>query len=184
MIGIPKKMINRSATFIRAVSDVQRELRQLGLWDEYLAVVEVKQVTFSPSMALGYQWYGSTGDIIIPKCSFGKLQQYFGSLNGSAMTSIRDVLRHEYAHAYADTHRATMRTPAFKNAFQTPHKINAVWSWEYDPEIFVSEYAATNSGEDFAETFMIYVKHKGVLPYKYQYPAIEAKFDFVASLVQ
>ncbi len=48
----------------------------------------------------------------------------------------------------------------------------------------MSEYAATAPAEDFAEVFMLYVKHSGVLPARNDTPAIRRKWRFVGQLVR
>jgi len=47
---------------------------------------------------------------------------------------------------------------------------------------FVSTYAATQPAEDFAETFMHFVRLKGALPRKWKTPAIRPNWTFVKGL--
>lgn len=53
---------------------------------------------------------------------------------------------------------------------------------ELDPYFHVTEYAATAPGEDFAEVFWKYLKHKGKLPRHHDTPAIRRKWRFVEEL--
>ena len=54
--------------------------------------------------------------------------------------------------------------------------------WE---ERYVSEYAMRDTREDFAETFMLFLKHKGKLPAKFATkPAIKKKWAAVAEIVK
>jgi len=55
-------------------------------------------------------------------------------------------------------------------------------SSEYDDDDFVTYYASDNAGEDFSETFMCYVKHKGKLPNGFNTPVIQKKWAFVKYL--
>jgi hypothetical protein len=142
----------------RALSRVQNELSRHGFFDERLAEVEVFLVPLALG-AYGWQWYGTTGEIDIPAISLAKLHDH---LVGTYF-SLADVLRHEYGHALADTHRGLFRSRQFRDAFHASHD-DARTAFEYDPYFHVSDYAATNASEDFAETFMLYLRHSGRLP--------------------
>ena len=160
----------------RANYKVCRELQAHGYWDEKLAAVQVRLgVIGSP---YGWQDYGGSGDIVIPAVSFSKI----GDLFKRRYTSLVDVLRHEYGHAVADTHRRLMhrRSLGFEKAFWAPHSDETIV--QYDPEIHVSEYAATNAAEDFSETFMRYLKHNGRLPTRFNTRFIRAKWRFIRRL--
>ena len=50
---------------------------------------------------------------------------------------------------------------------------------------YVSEYATSATQEDFAETFMLFVKHKGKIPARFaKKPAIRKKWKSVAEIVK
>ena len=50
---------------------------------------------------------------------------------------------------------------------------------------YVSEYATSATQEDFAEIFMLFVKHKGKIPAKFvKKPAIRKKWKAVAEIVK
>lgn len=53
---------------------------------------------------------------------------------------------------------------------------------DYDPEHHVSEYAATNPMEDFAENFQLYLKHRGILPPVHQTGPIRERWKFIKGL--
>ena len=88
----------------RAVGRVTTELDQHGLWDEALESVDVYQIPIGD--AYGYQAYGGSKDILIPAVSWCRLMDWLGN----RYTSLADVLRHEYGHALADTHRGFFRS--------------------------------------------------------------------------
>ena len=46
----------------------------------------------------------------------------------------------------------------------------------------VTPYAATSTGEDFAEVFWLYLKHKGQLPRRIDTAPIRRKWKFVEEL--
>ena len=55
-------------------------------------------------------------------------------------------------------------------------------NWEFD---FVTQYATDSTREDFAETFMLFVKHKGKLPAPFKgKPVIVKKWKAVAEIVK
>lgn len=99
-----------------------------------------------------------------------------------------DVLRHEFGHALATLYPQALSTGGlFKRAFggiysPQPAKKRGVVDWE---ERYVSEYAMRDTREDFAETFMLFLKHKGKLPKKFaNKPAIAKKWAAVAEIVK
>lgn len=158
----------------QANSAVTRELAALGFFDSHVQAVDTYLVQFG--FAHGWQWYGSTGDISIPRVSLSRLSEIWKG----RYTSLRDVLRHEFAHAIADTHRGLFRSSCFSEAFGAAHHWD--FEWEHDPEHHVSVYAATAPAEDFAETFMLYIRHKGVLPTRHETEPIKRKWRFIRRL--
>jgi hypothetical protein len=159
----------------RAVSDVQGELERHGFFDQKLAAIDVYLSWFG--YAYGWCWYGTSGNIHIPAISLGKM---FEQVWGVSRTSLRDVIRHEYGHALAHTHRGLVCSVPFKRAFGSHHDADV--RWDYDPQRHVSEYAATSLSEDFAETFMLYLKYDGELPERFNTWRIRRKWRFIRDL--
>jgi hypothetical protein len=159
----------------RALAKVNGELERHGVWDERLQKTAVYLVWFG--RAFGWQHYGGSGEICIPAVSFNKLNDFF---QGS-YTALADVLRHEYGHALADTHRGLFRSRQFSSVFGGSHDNDRIL-FSYDPESHVTEYASINASEDFAEVFMLYLRHRGNLPTRFQKPALEAKWGFVTNV--
>lgn len=174
-------MILRRQSLHRAVAQVRREMRALSLWQDHLAQVQIRHGWFA--VALGYQWYGDrsddrvAGDVVIPRFS---LTRVWERISGQKRTSLVDLVRHELAHAFADLHGGWFRSKVFSKAFGRPH--DAVAPVNYHPEEHLSAYAATSPCEDFAETFMTFVRHRGVLPKRFDTEAIRRKWDFVNDL--
>jgi hypothetical protein len=159
----------------RAVSDVQGELQQHGFFNERLARIDVYLSWVG--YAYGWCWYGSTGNIHIPAVSLGKM---FERVWGASRTSLRDVLRHEYGHALAHTHKGLFCSVPFKRAFGTHHDADV--KSEYNPDRHVTPYAATSPSEDFAEVFFLYLRHNGELPEKFNTWRIRRKWRFIKDL--
>ena len=172
-----------------AVADTQAELIELGLWGEKSRLhacqvfwCRLPQVTlpkalgfFLPSTSLSFPAFlgYAPGHIYIPKWV---LSRYEGT------HSLRDVIRHEYGHAVAHYYPAMIqRSKRFSETFNG--RYFGGHTFEFDPEDCVSTYAMTSPMEDFAETFMLYVKHKGKKPAKFKSEAITRKWQFVADLV-
>ncbi len=157
-----------------ATCDVGFELGRLGFYNEAVQAVDVYLV--SVGLAYGWHWYGGSGEIHVPRFSWSRISHIFRG----GYTSLRDVLRHEYAHAVADNHRGLIGSPRFGEAFGASHSWD--FSWEYDPDHHISPYAATAPAEDFAETFMVYLRHGGRLPARYDTPLIRRKWTFIRDL--
>jgi hypothetical protein len=166
-----------------AWTKVWRELDVLGFGCPRLETCQVYLGIVST--AYGYQWYGdrpegrACGDIVLPRISLSHWGDYFG---GRPKVSALDILRHEYGHAFADVNRRRIETKRFENAFGWPHEVEYAEGFEYDPEHHVTEYAATTTGEDFAEVFWLYLKHKGRLPRRFDTAPIRRKWKFVGDL--
>lgn len=152
------------------------ELEKFGFYDERMARIEVYLALAGD--AFGWQNYGGDGHIDIPALSLARLS----SLIGYERASLRDVLRHEYAHAVADTHRGLMRSRRFTAAFGRSHGSEV--ASDYDRRAHVTRYAASSPGEDFAEVFMKYLKHRGRIPKRFRHPAIQRKWGFVRALAR
>lgn len=73
--------------------------------------------------------------------------------------TLTDVLRHEFAHAWAWRDKPFFRRRWFKDAFGAGYSAGP-WEQadEFDPASYVSPYATTQAKEDFAETFMLYLR--------------------------
>ncbi|MBL8025955.1 MAG: putative zinc-binding metallopeptidase [Fibrobacteres bacterium] len=160
----------------RALAKVQTQLEKLNFYTEAIAAVDVYLIPVST--AYGYKWDGKRGFICIPRISLSKLKEKFFS--GYPYASLADVVRHEYGHAVADVFSKQVKTKEYKAAFKSTYSSKV--SYDYDPELFVSEYAATSSAEDFCETFMYYVKHMGKIPERFKTPAIKEKWSFIKKL--
>jgi hypothetical protein len=161
----------------RSLSTVIDELNSFGFYDEKLSKVDVFLVPLGA--ALGWQWYGTSGDINIPAVSLSRLLKLFGLFDYS-IGSLRDILRHEWAHAIADNHRGLFHSRVFTEAFYNSH--SSKQKYQYNPFYFVSSYAATNASECFAEDFMYFLKFKGKLPAKFDTPFIRKQWQFIKLL--
>ena len=121
-----------------------------------------------------------TGEINIPSISLSTLRDL---LAARAYVSLRDILRHEYAHAIEHHHSELIHGDDFEDAFGVAHDVHA--EAEFDPNHYVSPYAATCVGqEDYAETFMMFVKFGGVLPPHFNTRTIRRKWRFMARLAK
>lgn len=192
LAGLTKIMILRISDHFRPVSlgelsrswtQVWREIETLGFDSRKLESCQVR-LGFVHT-AYGYQWFGdrsngrACGDIVLPTVSLSQWQQYF---MGGKKESVTDILRHEYGHAFADVNRRRIETKRFEGTFGWAHDVAYDGGFEYDPEYHITEYAAGSTGEDFAETFWKYLKHKGRLPRQHHFKPIIKKWEFLESL--
>lgn len=178
---VPGEMrVLSKARFDKAVSVFRRELRELRLEATKLVLAEIywcpaPQVTMPH--ALGFfvhhsgrvaRWLGyAPGHIFIPALA--------------PSGCLRDVLRHEAGHALAHYYPALIRRSAtfrrvFGGSYDQPDSAGG------DSRDFVSDYATTNPAEDFAETFMFFMKHRGQIPARFR-GRIPAKWTFIRRLV-
>ena len=81
---------------------------------------------------------------------------------------VLDVVRHEFGHALADRFGKLFRGGIFKEAFGASYGEKKVFDGEDWSDEHVSEYASSMTQEDFAETFMLYLKQKGRMPAKFR----------------
>lgn len=176
---LPLSLAELSAAWTK----VWRDLETLGFACPRLATCQV--YLGIASTAYGYQWYGdrpesrACGNIILPRFSLSHWADYFG---GRPKVSAVEILRHEYGHAYADVNRRRIETKRFENAFGWPHEVEYAEGFEYDMDHHVTKYAAATTGEDFAEVFWLYLKHKGKLPRRIDTAPIRRKWKFVGEL--
>jgi hypothetical protein len=158
----------------RELDVVRKELGKAGLYDKAMRQVDVFLVPFDDAME--YRCWNGDGNISIPEVSMRRFRQWFQRES----TSLRDVLRHCYGHAYAETHREAVNADSFQAAFGTPYSIGR--RQRHDPALHVSVYAARDAAEDFAEVFAEYVACCGKLPKSLTTPAIQAKWMFIQAL--
>ena len=163
----------------RAFDAVCRELRALGLMPQggelegvccewHPAEIGSFAVTgYRPSdfATEGYYWNRT---IHLPAWGF-----WFGSADG-----IRNVVRHEFGHALADIRPKLFKGAVFHRAFGAPYGRRGVARFRADwEESCVSEYAASCTGEDWAETFMLFLRNKGRMPARFRgLSDVEAKW--------
>ena len=158
-----------------ALADVRAELDKFGFWNPRLANIDVYLTWFGS--AYGWQHYRTSGVIEITAFSLCRLCE---AIPGSESVPLRDIVRHEYAHAIADGNRGLMRSSQFRRAFGKHHDSDS--PSVYSPDMHVSKYAAEDAGEDFAEVSMCYLKYSGKLPRRLDTPAIRKKWGFVSQL--
>ena len=174
----------------RAYNKVRNELWTLeALWDgSRLDGIGCTYRTIAPIAALaGYMGlYQPETKVIEFPSVYLPIEALWKNLGMKA--NALDVIRHEFGHALADLYpRALSKGGLFRASFggtygPTPAEERGVDGWE---ERYVSEYATSATQEDFAETFMLFMKHKGKIPAQFKgKPAIAKKWKAVAEIVK
>ena len=173
-------------TLNRDLLTVQDELAHAGLWHARSRLLQVE--TFWCALP---QWPPLAWGFFIHRCS--QVSRWLGYQPGhiyipAIVWNRRDlinVLRHEYAHAVAHYYpkliqRSREFTRVFGGRYQrgTPNPGSTV-----DPSSYLSRYAATEPCEDFAETWMFYLRRKGKLPARANLK-IRRKWEFVRSVIE
>lgn len=165
----------------RAFNKVRKELAAMGVLDEGSPLDEVDayndyfDIISGIRRIMGYCY--ENGDIYIPHTFASALVGY--------KRNVVDVLRHEFGHALADRYQKCFKG-VFKEAFGRKYDDKPaeedVDDWS---ETYVSDYATTASREDWAETFELYMKHKGKLPARFaKKPVIRKKWNAVKTIVE
>jgi hypothetical protein len=184
-----KKSIISLKQINSAASVVQDELFKVGLWFEgsKLAETEIYWCALSPlslidangffthcvspmQKILGFE----LGHIYIP--SF-VLSQKIWQKRGS----IRDVIRHEYAHSLAHRYPKLISKSDFKKTFGGDYFSNDPIKME--KKAFISKYARRMPMEDFAETFMVYVWRNGLIPPTIKNVRLIKKWQYLDRLI-
>lgn len=176
----------------RAYNKIRMELWHLGvLWDG--SKLDVVECIYEP-----LQWRGLIGWMgfyeFLHRKGDGKIH-FPAVYNGLDLrlrwidkNSTIDVFRHEFGHALSDRYPGALKKGGvLKTAFGGP--CNDKPAPGTDPEDWegrcVTPYAATKTQEDFAETFMLFMKHKGKIPTRFaKKPAIRKKWKAVAEIVR
>jgi hypothetical protein len=176
----------------RAYNKIRKELWNLGvLWDG--SKLDAVECIYEP-----LQWRGLIGWMgfyEFLKCKGNGNIHFPAVYNGLDLrlrwidkNSTIDVFRHEFGHALSDRYPGALKKGGvFRTAFGGPCDDKPAPGT--DPEDWegrcVTPYAATKTREDFAETFMLFMKHKGKIPAKFaKKPAIRKKWKAVAEIVK
>lgn len=168
-----------------AFNKVRRELFKLGMFTDAMDEVEAEWQQFAVGALLNIEYF--------KRCGLGKpnVMGFCTAENRVCIPefvlgrdcSILDVMRHEFGHACANAYPEIFASEEFKRAFGNKYGDFAAIDAGKWKEFCVSEYAAESTEEDFAETFMYYLKHKGKIPKAYGgNKHIKLKWKFIERL--
>lgn len=177
----------------RAYNKVREELREVGLLVEgrYLDDIccrwhidpaalfdrECARVYDDEVPGL-YSWFGfEPGTIYV--FAAAPLEAY---VRGGTLV---DVVRHEFGHAWAWRDRPFFRRRWFRDTFGANYEA-APWGepGDFHPDEYVSEYATCQAKEDFAETFMVFLRDRRSLSRKHRHrPGLYRKLKAVEAAV-
>jgi hypothetical protein len=171
-----------------ALKSVHKEFSDLGIWNPNVKIYQadvflckIPRLNVAgffmhnagvSDYLLGYE----TGNIYIPSV-------VLNTVFWTNTYSLRDVIRHEYAHALAHYYRRLiMRSAEFKKVFGGNYLHFQPSDMEDDA--YITQYAQSMPMEDFAETFMVYVRRKGVLSKKHTNKKLILKWKFIAKIIK
>jgi hypothetical protein len=190
ILSVRIKNYRKKRQVIATTVSVHKELKALGLLHKNcpLLKVEVRR-QFLPALTnpgffqekssyierlLGYY----KGNIYVsPFCIIDNL--FFWE----STDTLRELIRHEYGHAFAFYYpKLIFNSKEFENVFGGNYDY-------YEPslmeeEAYVSYYAQTEPGEDFAETFSEFLLRQGVLSQSITNPKLIAKWHFVDDVIK
>ncbi len=186
-------MLNRIYTSFEQVTDAYNEVRddliKLGiLWRG--SKLDKVQCLYEPLDLHGFAgWMGfysfKDKNIHFPAVFNGFSLKHFQWFDKNSTT---DTMRHEFGHALADRYPVALKQGGlFREAFggvysDKPAPDIDSDNWEFD---CVTQYATDSTREDFAETFMLFVKYKGKIPAQFKgKPVIVKKWKAVAEIVK
>ncbi len=152
----------------RAFDKVRGELAEIGLLADgvYLDAVDCERAPLPSFDKLGYVYdrdvpqhhrlLGFRGGVIYVPVNARVAPRKEGH-------TLTDVVRHEFGHAWAWLDPRLFRKPWFNETFGARYLDEWASPPAFDPSVFVSQYATTSPAEDFAETFMCYLRYRNSL---------------------
>ena len=170
-----------------AFNKVRKELFSLGIFTKEIDDVEVEWQQLAVGALVNINWllnYGVGSPSVMGYCT-EENRICIPEFGIGRDVSVQDVLRHEFGHVYANLYPKMFVSMNFKKAFGDKYGEEVVYddndNWK---DYCVSPYAASSTQEDFAETFMYYLKHKGKIPSKFKRNrCIVSKWGFLDIMV-
>ncbi|RMH05600.1 MAG: hypothetical protein D6702_00005 [Planctomycetota bacterium] len=158
-----------------ATDDAVRDFRACGLNTASLQECQVVAIPFGSA----YGYCRETGQILIPCVS---LDRIWARITGGQRCTLRDIIRHEMGHALAACHTQLVQNCDFHRAFGAPHDTDRNEEPLFDWDEYLTEYACESPGEDFAETVMVYTRHRGRIDRYRHLRGVARKLAFIATL--
>lgn len=181
VIPLPSSWFRVSEAQLEAAFHVVRcELAELGLLDEgrYLDRIDCSLSALPSLETLGFVYDDGVSWL-------ERLAQFEGGViyipfNAPVTprvlgVTLRDTIRHEFAHAWAWLDRPFVRRAWFRETFGATYDGDWAERPAFDPERFASAYACEAPKEDFAETFMLLLRHRRGLDRFASRPALYRK---------
>jgi hypothetical protein len=83
------------------------------------------------------------------------------------------------AHALAAVHLDVVDGPRFEDVFGAGYDDEWDERPEFDPQLFITDYATKSPAEDFAETVMVYTRHRGQVARYARRDGVMEGFEYV-----
>ena len=170
----------------KAFNKVRNELFKLGFFSDVLDEVECEyqQTALGAFININYIKLAKFPGSVCVSGYFDNENKIFipGFVIGRDCSTL-DTIRHEFGHALAIKNKPLFNSNKFIKAFGGRYGEKAPYQNKNWEEYCVSAYAATSTQEDFAETFMLFLKQKGKMKKKQaQNKYIKAKWKFIESI--
>lgn len=183
------------SAFNRAVTDIQKEFYKLGIWHEQSKLLEtevflcqIPQLTLIKAFGYHLDNVGRKNSIserIATILGYEPGHIYIPAISSNTVIarkwSLREVIRHEYAHSVAFRYPKLVKTKEFIRVFGWSY--DGIKKVEMPDDAYVSEYAKEIPAEDFAKTWSTYLTRKYKPENKRINVKLKMKFEFVAQLL-
>jgi hypothetical protein len=167
--------------------DVFAEYEEHGLMTRGLSKTPIKTVELDLFLGTAFGLYifedsfwnfgFKKGTIYLPRFSF---RMWAMRAQGKRVT-MRDVIRHEMAHALAYRSKNLIRGwRRFEQAFGEHHDYEG--PIDQSRKDCVTDYATTEPAEDFAESVMVYLRYKGDLKRWKKREGLHEKMKLIAAI--
>lgn len=175
----------------QAFKGVQRELREIGIFHGVLDTIELR-VTRVPSWVIAARgWFFDCGVGMLPRFLGWREGVIYLPSNMEYQRDLPQVIRHEFAHAWAWKNPQFFRKPWFRQTFGRAYsgdkwptiKFRCFEASKYFGT-HASAYATTSPSEDFAETFETWMQWRRTLHRFTSRPGLYRKLRAVETAVK
>ncbi|MBT3340277.1 MAG: hypothetical protein HN405_04995 [Planctomycetes bacterium] len=159
----------------RATNAVEKEFIKHGLYTKRLAETPVYLIPASSWIMAEGLYY--SGAVHMPQVNILTLGRVLGL---SPKPALRETLRHEFGHAMLEHNPELISPKEWKTVFGGAK--GESYEYEIDDDDFITDYAQTDTEEDFCETLAAYFRVKGDIDRYSHFEEIYNKMKLIQEL--